>query len=541
MSGWSRRSVLATGAATSIGSVLATSERGAAEPGDEDVAPAESGWSSYRGTPGNTASVPADGSFPVPETVAWEYDRGGRAAIVDGTVYLRTDGGVHALDATDGSARWEREDVGADGTPAVADDAVVVGGESLSVLEADTGEVRWSEPFDEGEHEQTVTSPTVVDGTAYVVAAGELLAYDVDDGTVVWGLESVEFEAADDVTEPGTEDAAFGSVPVAVANGLVYAIADGAGIAALDAEDGTTAWTHWRREYEGLSFAGVAATAQRVFVSGSPEDEFPILDAATGDRLGTAPSVLPTAATESVRIAASPDALRVTDYETDEGWEQIGGTSGWRDPAIVGETVLMPYYPGYNERALLGLELEDGAERWELTHPIVDGDALADWFAVTAETLYTNGENGLVALRAESDGGEADDDESDEDRDDERETGDDNESGENTDDGNESDDDVGNETDDEFDGEEVNETAGDDETTENETGGESDGEDPPADGDAEPANGTDESDTATDGTGDGDETDDEMPGFTAGAGIAGGVLGLEWLRRRAGVDAESQD
>ena len=32
-----------------------------------------------------------------------------------------------------------------------------------------------------------------------------------------------------------------------------------------------------------------------------------------------------------------------------------------------------------------------------------------------------------------------------------------------------------------------------------------------------------------------------MPGFTAGAGIAGGALGLEWLRRRANVENDLED
>ncbi len=29
-----------------------------------------------------------------------------------------------------------------------------------------------------------------------------------------------------------------------------------------------------------------------------------------------------------------------------------------------------------------------------------------------------------------------------------------------------------------------------------------------------------------------------MPGFTTGAGIAGGALGLEWLRRRASANED---
>ncbi|MFU8869988.1 MAG: pyrrolo-quinoline quinone, partial [Natronococcus sp.] len=92
MSGWRRRSILATGAAISTGTVLAAAGSGAAETdeGSGSSLDEPAGWSSYRGTAGNTAYVPSEGSFSEPETVAWEYDERGRAAIVDGTVYLRT-------------------------------------------------------------------------------------------------------------------------------------------------------------------------------------------------------------------------------------------------------------------------------------------------------------------------------------------------------------------------------------------------------------------------------------------------------------------
>ncbi|ELY56366.1 outer membrane protein assembly factor BamB family protein [Natronococcus jeotgali] len=572
MTGWRRRTILGTGAALSIG-VVATGASGAAETGDTDASLEESdGWSSYRGNAGNTAYVPSDGSFPKPETVAWEYDEAGRAAIVDGTVYLRTGGAVHALDDADGSVRWESEGVGAGGTPAVAGDAVVVGGDALTVFEADTGKVRWSEPFD---GESPVTSPTVADGTAYAVADGTLLAYDLADGSPRWSRDSVSLEASAEgaAADADGREAGFEAIPVAVANGLAYAVADGFGIAAFDAESGDTEWTHWRRDYDGLSVSGVAATAERVYVGGSPEDDFPILDAATGDRIGAGPSVFPPAATDAVQVAASRNGLRVRDYEADGGWEDVGGTSGWRAPAVVGDTVVLPYYPGYNERAVVGLALEDGGERWEFTHAVVDGDALADWYAVTEETIYTNGANGLVALRAEhGDDGESDEaDGNDEPTDDDADSGD-GESGDSsdgdenateetgddeTDAESESDtgDDGGNETnDDGTESDDENGTNGDDaaEANEDEFEGEetgSDGEENASESGTNGTNGTDGKNTGDEadggnGTvdGDGDDgsngatdtSDDEgMPGFTAGAGVVGGALGLEWLRRRA--------
>ncbi|MFU8870099.1 PQQ-binding-like beta-propeller repeat protein [Natronococcus sp.] len=487
---------------------------------------------------------------------------------------------VHALDDADGSVLWESEEIGAGGTPAVVGDRVVVGGEQLTVLEADTGTVRWSETFDEttADHEPAVTSPTVADGTGYVVAEESLFAFDLTNGSVRWSRETVELEETVDevAAEPQSHVASFGSAPVAVANGLVYAVAGDAGCAAFDAADGETEWTHWRRDYGGLSFSGIAATAERVYVSGSPEDDFPVVDAATGDRVDAVPNVFAPAATAETRVAVSRDALRIHNYETGEGWEQVGGTTGWRDPSIVGDTIVVPYYPGYNERAVFGFDLADGSERWEFTHPVVDVDALAEWYAVTEDTLYTTGENGLVALRQETADEEADDeDEPDEEAGDEETEGqaDEQESDE-TDgsdrvddaDGDETDTDAnGNETNEsESDGDEAGEDAeyepgedggngtdgtdegdgsADDNTTDaDESDDEANESDADVDADDEDADGTTGADD-TDGGGDGNETDDAsdgtaegMPGFTTGAGIAGGALGLEWLRRRATVD-----
>ena len=592
MSGWRRRSVLATGAAISIGTVITTTGSGIAETGGgSDSSPEEpTDWSSYRGTAGNTAYVPSEGSFPEPETVAWEYDEGGRAAIVDGTVYLRTGGAVHALDDADGSVLWESEEIGAGGTPAVVGDRVVVGGEQLTVLEADTGTVRWSETFDDAtdDQEPAVTSPTVADGNVYAVAEESLFALDLTDGSVRWSRETVELEeAADEIApEPQSHVVSFESAPVAVTNGLVYAVASDAGCAAFDAADGETEWTHWRRDFSGLSFSGIAATDERVYVSGSPEDDFPVVDAATGDRVDAVPNVFAPAATDETRVAVSRDALRIHNYETGDGWEQVGGTTGWRDPSIVGDTIVVPYYPGYNERAVYGFDLADGSEQWTFTHPIVDVDALAEWYAVTEDTLYTTGENGLVALRQEAadEETEADDEdepdeeaetEENEEQADEQESDETDGNGQTDDaDGSDQTDDAdGDETDTDANGNETNESASDsdeaDEDAEYEpgeddgnatdgTGAGDDGES--ADDNATGADGNDDETNASDadagsddedvdGTtgaddadgadeqrnGDGDDTEG-MPGFTAGAGIAGGALGLEWLRRRATVD-----
>ncbi|MDG5758055.1 PQQ-binding-like beta-propeller repeat protein [Natronococcus sp. A-GB1] len=80
---------------------------------------------------------------------------------------------------------------------------------------------------------------------------------------------------------------------------------------------------------------------------------------------------------------------------------------------------------------------------------------------------------------------------------------------------------------------------GDDETGDDDPNGDDEVEsedEPDADDEDDEADTDDDDDTDT-------ETDDEsdsVPGFTTGAGIAGGALGLEWLRRRAAADTSAE-
>nr|WP_293027610.1 PQQ-binding-like beta-propeller repeat protein [Natronococcus sp.] len=86
------------------------------------------GWSSHGGTIGNCRHIPSSDGLERPDTIAWQYEHSGPASVVEGAVFLQTDGEIHSLDAADGSLRWTADAVEASGTPAVAGDSVYVAG-----------------------------------------------------------------------------------------------------------------------------------------------------------------------------------------------------------------------------------------------------------------------------------------------------------------------------------------------------------------------------------------------------------------------------
>lgn len=656
MAHWRRRSVLSTGVALATGATLASVGTAGADATTANVEAAtageERGWSSARGNAGNTGFVPAEGSFPEPEGIAWTYDRTGDFAAVDGAVYLRTGSEVHAVDDADGSVRWTVDGIDAAGTPAVAGDTVYVGGGQLTALEGANGDTRWTTPL-----EGTATSPTVVDGVVYVVADGELLAVDAADGSTAWRRERVALERSAANVDVDDADVGFAALPVAVANGAVYAAVgegtgyDGtAGFAALEATTGETWWTYWE-PWRWDPHGYVMAVRDRVYTGSISDGEtHPVLDAETGAEIERLTVRFPPAMTDETRVATDRHGISSADHGEPERWRERGGTDAWRRPVIVGETVVVPYYPGDETvNALYGFDLEDGTERWTFTHADVDVADLSERYAASEETIYVSasdeeGSERLMAIRA-GDGAANDGDESEEGADGDESRADD--PGDDPDDGAEerSSGDAGNESDAEADdtgdsGDEPEESdtgsdevdsepdetaaetddenasgdagdgdledgsesdgidssddassdgAADETTVESDAEGSNEGE--PDDGDnpgtdgtvdgaddgyageeaRDDANTTDDGASGTDGGSDGSTADgssddprgvdenssatgqggedaetaaadaDGMPGFTAGVGVVGGALGLEWLRRYASVDEDAAE
>ena len=142
------------------------------------------------------------------------------ATVADGTVYVGSyNGDVYALDADDGSKRWEYStDNWIYSSPTVADGTVYVGSydDDVYALDSADGTEIWS--YTTGD--SIYSSPTVADGTVYLGSFdGKVYALDAADGTNLWNYE--------------TEDSIFSSPTVA--DGTVYIGSDDGNLYALRA------------------------------------------------------------------------------------------------------------------------------------------------------------------------------------------------------------------------------------------------------------------------------------------------------------------
>jgi outer membrane protein assembly factor BamB len=251
----------------------------------------------------------------------WEFEPAGYVssapALVNDTLYVGTWGKqFYAIDAATSETRWHQE-IGhrfGSSSPVVADGTVYVGTNgdgplvvsgpedeedfeacAFLALDADTGEPQW-QYREFGEKENIDSSPAVAGRRVYFGGESAVYALNTDTGEEVWTRNLS--------THPDSSPA--------VVDGVVYygAPIDGdaetpAQVWALDAASGETLWT---AEIDDVSLRTspavtdgtvyVAASSQRVcygagsgelVCSGVTRGQLYALDAASGDRLWTAP------------------------------------------------------------------------------------------------------------------------------------------------------------------------------------------------------------------------------------------------------------
>ncbi|AHG00051.1 ATPase AAA [Halostagnicola larsenii XH-48] len=531
---WKRRSVLTTGAALTIGTGLASVGAGASEADidelpdpDRDPGPNED-WPSHRGDPGHARYIADGHEFDGGELeAAWSVAGAGAGsvAVADETVYTPTDDGVVALDATDGTVVWENTDIDA-GTPSVAGETVYLSGNEVVALARSNGSVRWETEFDP---EEEIVWQTVAYGGVYAVADGTLYALEADDGSVRWKRESVSSD--DDEHE-------FIAAPAA-ANGVVYS-ATTAGPIALEPETGAEVWRD-----RGPTHDAVYATSTAVALNGNPP-YWQLYDAQTGELVSSISGSHEIAFGEEIMVGGDlGDGYSGGSIHSDEYWWTSKYHPG--QGVISGETVFayLAYTDPVNGEAsndLVALTKYDGSEKWTLSK---DDAPVGPIRAISGETIYVDNDGELVALREETDT----DDQSDEsdDTDDQPDENDD------TDDQPDENDDTDDQPDENDDTDGGNDEGDDQQDSEDDSDAGEDGsddedecpcpDDDPADDDGESV---DDGDSGNVTAGDGDAENetktknnsdaDNVPGFTAGGGLLGGALGLEWLRRKAGVD-----
>jgi eukaryotic-like serine/threonine-protein kinase len=184
-------------------------------------------------------------------------------AVVDGVLYLGTaDGYLAAIDAATGSVTWRaplNPGFAIEASPAVADGMVYLSYGGMRAIDAVTGEARW-----EGRDYVPVSTPAVVDGIVYVGMGSHVYAFDGQTGEERWQV---------------IDSIAMGSAP-AVAAGVVYLGSFGPNVSALIAATGEQLW---RFVAAGESFGAAVTLADGlVYASGHNGGALYALDAETG-------------------------------------------------------------------------------------------------------------------------------------------------------------------------------------------------------------------------------------------------------------------
>jgi outer membrane protein assembly factor BamB len=532
-----RKLLAASGGALAVSGIFGSSGTAAAGESDESNVESEDGWTSSRGTPGNNAYFPDRSGPEAPVAVDWERDRGGPIAVRDGTVYQTTDEQVHALDAEDGSILWESDAVGASGTPAIDAETLYVGGDSLTALDADDGSVRWQSDLEDGE----ITPPNVYDGDVYALSETALYAFD-SDGSERWSFEAEE------------EFYTNGAPPVA--DGAVFACSESY-VFARELEDGSERWTTEIPDEMERTVSHdpiIAAQGSVAVAMDDGEGPYPsdvvLYDTETGEEGERYDGNVPATITED-RVYTNPtyDAAGFDRETGEQVWDPDQPIKQAQQPVVAADGIYVGIdgsqedFEEEDEHGLFVFD-EDGSVEWSVIPDDENGVPRLDATLVEG-TVYGRGSDRLLAIRSEAEleeredaDEEADDSEDDEEREDAEEGDEDEESESDEEDDSQGDDESG-EAEEETDEEEEAEEEG----TEDDASDDDSSTDDATDDDTTDDDDPDPEDDASDDDDPEPEDDDAegTPGFTTGAGIAGGALGLEWLRRRATVDDDLEE
>ncbi|ELZ00888.1 outer membrane protein assembly factor BamB family protein [Natrialba asiatica] len=564
MSDWDRRSVLETGAALSVGSGVASIAAGQDDSGESAVESLpdpslepnpdqDEDWASFAGDASHSRSVEADTEFDADALeAAWSVGSAGPVAVADDTVYTSTADGVAAFDAADGTLVWENATVDAS-EPAVVGETVYVTGDEVVALDTSDGSVRWESEFDT---DAPLGSPTVAYGAVYVGVDGTLYALETDDGSVRWRKESISAPPDPEADE----EAEYEFIrDTAAANGVVYALSWG-GAVAFEPETGAEVWLA-PMPYLGTAAKNtqVRATASTVAV-GNSQAEHVLVNAQTGgEDILVASESAGWALDDEIYVTGTDHQLEVGAYEHEYYW-QIENKSNAGHAVIYGDTVYVyfsdtgPEGEGAQPYStdLVAVNKYDGTEQWVLSN---DDVPVGHVRAISDGTIYVDRSGELVALRegaGDEGGGTEDGDQGDGDS---ADGGDGNEGTDEGDDATEGSDGTADETESDCSNESADadsdcggdgnaSDAGDDSDGSdgdggNGTGGENASDSGGLDGGSNGnGNANDSAENGTPNETDGSAEGDTVPGFTTGAGIVSGALGLEWVRRQAGSNAD---
>ncbi len=360
-------------------------ESGTDAPGSSEVSGVRAGsdaWPVFRGDPG--LSGLAKGSIAREPILQWRFNTGGpvksSAVIFDSRVYIAsTDGGIYALNITDGGKEWSY-DAGApvEAPPLVADGGVFIGSlrGGFHALDADDGSLLWEHRMEA----RIVGAANVaeINGRLAVLVGcydGRLYCFDGETGEVNWVFESggyvngapalidarhvvfgscdgllyvLELETGEVVRQVDTQSYVAGSP--AAAGGRVFAGTMGGSVIRFDPDRDELRWS-----YEGHdAFYSSPAVSEGKVVIGSYDRSVHCLDAVSGELVWRF-------ATQG-RVDASP--------------------------VICGDMVLT----GSQDGRIYMISLGDGEQVWSYSV----GAAVSSSFAVAEGMLIVGSDDGVV-------------------------------------------------------------------------------------------------------------------------------------------------
>ncbi|TYT62770.1 PQQ-binding-like beta-propeller repeat protein [Natrialba swarupiae] len=329
--------------------------------GDDSAGPPEdtTATTQFQYTAANAGT--ADGPAPADDTVQWQTRLSpteGGLSVADGQV-LVTAGDLVALDADDGSKRWEA-DVGHshDAPPAVTSDTAYVaawnGGpdtdRGVAAVDLEDGSLRWRAITDV----DVSSAPTLADGVVYVggsLNSEAVVALDATDGSERWRVRVGQY-----ATTP------------AVADGTAY-VGGGSEHAAY-ALEAATGEERWRVETDGRVWGAPTVVDDIVYVGSrggtvyalEPADGETQWIASVGDDVHES-----IAATDERLYVPTADGLVALDTDGTEAWS-LDGRSRVNAPSVVGDVVVVT---DHSTAICLG---EDGQRRWtyEFDERVID-------------------------------------------------------------------------------------------------------------------------------------------------------------------------
>ncbi len=358
-------------------------------------------WPMFHGDPSRNGV--GTGSPVLTPTLLWNYTTWGGVlsspAIVNGVVYIGSEGDVYALNAANGHKLWNYTTGGNSGvsSPAVVGGVVYIGSEvsagsngyvgTVYALNAANGAKLWN--YTTGNYYNYVdSSPAVVDGVVYIgssvglalpppptlaIILGTVYALNATNGDKLWNY---------------TTDSSVDSSP-AVVNGVVYVGSEDGYVYALKATNGVQLWNY---QTSGGVYSSPAVN-QVVYV-GSGFSVY-ALNAATGIKIwnyNTGSFVKSSPAVVNGVVYFGSDNSNVYALNATNGdklWNYTTGNGVESSPAVVGGVVYISSFDGN----LYALNATSGTKIWNYANGFGYSSP-----AIVNGVVYVGGGNNVYAL-----------------------------------------------------------------------------------------------------------------------------------------------